>query len=547
MKSRPDLFMRLGLVVTPSTRLSAFNSRISSISAVSTKNFMRVASGCRASALVVRGDSSPRYCAMEHPKLLESPPSMRVFAPGEAVAVVTADGLDRLLDYRAPDGGARPGDLVEVPLGPRRVLGLVWGEGQGGFDVAKLRDVTRILDAPPLQPAMRGFLARAAEYTLTPLPVMLRLATRAPGLGAPPAARPLLRRSGTEPDRLTDARARVLAAFAEYGNLGFAPSELSQLAGVSSGVVKGLEAQGVLLREDAPRDAPYPRLDPGTAPRPLSPAQGECRRHAARRGPRPELFDHAAEGRHRVGQDRGLPRGRRRGARPRPSGPGPAARDRALRRVPRPGRGPLRRPARRVAFRRDPGRPPPGLDRRRHRRRPARGRRPLGAVPAVRRARPDRRRRGARRLLQAGGRRLLPRPRHGRAARLARGRRRGPRLRHAVARELGQRRGRQVRPPRPARALRRRRTAGDAGDRPARAPAGTGALDLRAAGVGGRRTPRRRRAGAAVSQPPRLRAADHLPRLRPSGRLRPLRRAHGRASLPQAPRLPPVRRDQADP
>ena len=44
MKSRPDFFTRLGLVVTPSTRPSAFNSRISSISAVSTKNFMRVAS-----------------------------------------------------------------------------------------------------------------------------------------------------------------------------------------------------------------------------------------------------------------------------------------------------------------------------------------------------------------------------------------------------------------------------------------------------------------------------------------------------------------------
>ena len=43
---------------------------------------------------------------------------------------------------------------------------------------------------------MREFLARAADYTLTPLPAMLRLATRAPGLGEPPAARPLLRLLG---------------------------------------------------------------------------------------------------------------------------------------------------------------------------------------------------------------------------------------------------------------------------------------------------------------------------------------------------------------
>ena len=103
---------------------------------------------------------------MEH---LNPPDSARVFAPGEPVAVVTAEGLDRLLDYRAPEAGARPGDLVEVPLGPRRVLGLVWGEGAAASTPAKLRDVPRVLDAPPLAPAMREFLARAADYTLTPL------------------------------------------------------------------------------------------------------------------------------------------------------------------------------------------------------------------------------------------------------------------------------------------------------------------------------------------------------------------------------------------
>ena len=54
------------------------------------------------------------------------------------------------------------------------------------------------------------------------------------------------------------ARARVLATFAEYGNLGFGPAELAHLAGVSTAVVKGLETQGVILREAAPRDAPPP-------------------------------------------------------------------------------------------------------------------------------------------------------------------------------------------------------------------------------------------------------------------------------------------------
>ena len=151
------------------------------------------------------------------------------------------------------------------------------------------------------------------------------------------------------------------------------------------------------------------------------------------------LFHHAAQGRHRLGQDRGLSRGGRRGAAPRPPGAGDAARDRADGRVPRPGRGALRRPPRRVAFRRHLAEPPPRLGRRRPRRGGAGRRRPLGAVPAVRRPGPDRGRRGARRLLQAGGRRALPRPRHGRAARLDRGGGGRARLGHPEPRDLGQR------------------------------------------------------------------------------------------------------------
>ena len=94
-----------------------------------------------------------------------------------------------------------------MPLGPRRVLGVVWGPGEGGFDAARLRAVLRVLDAPPMRDELRPFLARAADYTLTPLPAMLRLATRAPGLGDPPAMRRVYRPGEGEPDRHDRARA----------------------------------------------------------------------------------------------------------------------------------------------------------------------------------------------------------------------------------------------------------------------------------------------------------------------------------------------------
>ncbi|PZQ47972.1 MAG: primosomal protein N' [Rhodovulum sulfidophilum] len=210
---------------------------------------------------------------MEQLNLLQVEQAPAEFPEGTAVAVLTAEGLDRFLDYRAPEGGVSAGDFVAVPLGPRRVLGVVWGPGQGGFEPAKLRDIARRLEVTPMRAEMRDFLTRAADYTLTPLTLMLRLASRAPGLGEPPSARPLLRLAEKAPGRMTDARARVLAAFEEFGNLGFAPGELARLAGVSAGVVTGLERAGVIRREIVTRDAPFPRLDPAAPARDLSPAQ----------------------------------------------------------------------------------------------------------------------------------------------------------------------------------------------------------------------------------------------------------------------------------
>ncbi len=184
------------------------------------------------------------------------------FDEGALVAVLTAQPLGGTLDYLAPEGGVGLGDFVEVPLGPRRIMGVVWGPGAGGFDLKKARKVGRVLDLAPMGAAMRDFLVRAAAYTLTPLPAMLRLATRAPGLSDPPGAHKVYRLSGAEPARLTEARARVLAVLRDHGGMGFGLTDLCDLAGVSASVVKGLAAQGALIEETAPRDAPYPRLDP---------------------------------------------------------------------------------------------------------------------------------------------------------------------------------------------------------------------------------------------------------------------------------------------
>ena len=191
---------------------------------------------------------------------------LRHFDHGDLISVLTTQPLDRALDYKAPEGGCFQGAFVEVPLGPRKVLGVVWGEGEGGYDLSKVRSVIRVLDTVPMRGEMAEFLGRAADYTLTPMPAMLRLATRSPGLGDPPSMRVIYRRGSVDaPDRWTDARRKVVAVLDEYGGLAFTLSELAEMAGVSTSVVKGLVKQGVVAEEASPRDLPYPRLEPGKA------------------------------------------------------------------------------------------------------------------------------------------------------------------------------------------------------------------------------------------------------------------------------------------
>ena len=188
--------------------------------------------------------------------------SERVYSQGELIGVLTTEPLGRVLDYRAPEGGCGTGDFVEVPLGPRKVLGVVWGDAAGGYDPAKVRSAYRRLDALPMRAELRIFLVRAADYTMTPLSAMLRLATRAPGLGDPPSMRRVLRLGDVVPNRLTDARHRVVEALRDFGGAAVTVAELADAAGCGPAVIKGLIKAGVVLEQDAPRDLPYPLLDP---------------------------------------------------------------------------------------------------------------------------------------------------------------------------------------------------------------------------------------------------------------------------------------------
>ena len=192
------------------------------------------------------------------------------FNEGDLVAVLTSQPLDRMLDYKAPEGGCRLGAFVEVPLGPRKVLGVVWAPGMGDFDYTKTRSVIQVLDVAPMLQSMQNFLCRMSDYTLTPMPKMMRLATRAPGLGDPPSMRHVYRIGDIKIIRMTDNRQRVLALLGEFPEQSFMLKELAEAAEVTTSVVKGLVKLGAVAEHATPQDMPFPMLDPSLPSKELS-------------------------------------------------------------------------------------------------------------------------------------------------------------------------------------------------------------------------------------------------------------------------------------
>ena len=188
--------------------------------------------------------------------------SSQNFTDGELVSVLTTQPIDRLLDYKAPKEGVKLGSYVEVPLGPRKVIGVVWCEGKGDYDKNKIRTISNRLDVPEMQPEMMEFLSRAGRYTLTPMNGMLKLATRAPGLANPPSMKTVYIKGDAEVDRMTPARERVLNTLRDTTDMQFTAKELTESAKVSISVIKGLVLQGAVLELESPRDLPYAQLDP---------------------------------------------------------------------------------------------------------------------------------------------------------------------------------------------------------------------------------------------------------------------------------------------
>ncbi len=179
------------------------------------------------------------------------------------------------LDYRLPEGARAPaGSVVIAPLGPRKVMGIVWDEGRlPGEDIAfeRLRPILEVVPVPPLPGPLRRLIEWTADYYCAPLASAARMALASGGALGGPATMTEYRLSGAEGSaRLTAQRRAALEALAgEQGTM----RELAGIAGVSEGVLRGMAGAGLIEPVTVAIDRPYPPADPDFHQPALSEAQ----------------------------------------------------------------------------------------------------------------------------------------------------------------------------------------------------------------------------------------------------------------------------------
>lgn len=186
--------------------------------------------------------------------------------PTIAVPVLVPMPAPGPYSYGVPDNMVvEPGSIVQVPLGPRQVIGVVWDKNDGPpVDPKKLRPITKTFDCPPLREEMRRFIDWVASYTLSPPGLVAKMALRAPAAFDPEPMVEGLRLTEARPERLTPARERVIELAGE--GHGWTRSGLAHAAGVSTSVVEGLAKQGVFETVFLPAPPVVAEPDPEYSP-----------------------------------------------------------------------------------------------------------------------------------------------------------------------------------------------------------------------------------------------------------------------------------------
>ena len=157
-------------------------------------------------------------------------------------------------DYAIPHGmKIARGDFVFASIGQQMKLGVV-------TDIVpddgsrKLKDVAQVKATQPLSIEMLKFIDWTARYNCVSPGLVLRMVVRSYKVLDPSPLVTQFSPSGNLPPKMSPARKAILD---RGGPFPARASEIAERAGVSTGVVRGLEKAGGLTAHSLPADAPF--------------------------------------------------------------------------------------------------------------------------------------------------------------------------------------------------------------------------------------------------------------------------------------------------
>jgi len=201
-----------------------------------------------------------------------------LWQPAPRAGVLLPLPLSGAYDYKLPKGTlVSRGLLVSAPIGPREQLGVVWGKAEGTVGDNRLKEAVPLEGSPALPEKLCDLVDWVAQYTLTPPGMVLAMTLRSARAFEPEVTRTAYVLGSKTPERLTDARQRVLDVAAD--GLARSVPNLSEQAGVSPAVVRGLIDRDALVRVELPEFERFEVPDPAFATITLSEKQREAAQH----------------------------------------------------------------------------------------------------------------------------------------------------------------------------------------------------------------------------------------------------------------------------
>lgn len=175
------------------------------------------------------------------------------------------------------------GSFVEVPFRGKKVVGVFWREVTSPPSKelkSKIRSVEEVYDFLPLKESLRNFIERVADYTLSPLGLVLKLVLGSSDLLQSPKPLPCYSLNASAFKVTQTASREKVIGFLRQAQTSQTLEQILEATGVSRSVVKSLIEKEVLFEkegeEEKQQDALFSQAEKGPQSLSFSPDQEEA-------------------------------------------------------------------------------------------------------------------------------------------------------------------------------------------------------------------------------------------------------------------------------